>query len=368
MSARLVILFSALFLTFSGFGKSFNGNNYTLAITVDSPRSLYQAVDKANRRGGRTLIQLSPGIYRLPHTLRIKADYIALTSISGNPQNTILQGMGMRATPGVNNLLRVEGKHFWFYGLTGESAPNHIIQIVGEKDADNAIIEHCILQNAFEQILKVSIDTKAGISADNGIIRHCTFGYTTGIGPQYYIGGIDLHGGKKWLIESNQFFGIASPSKHIAEHAIHLWNGSQDNYVIDNLIINSDRGIGFGLSQRGNNAGVIKHNVIYHSNNQHRFADAGIILESSPHTKIEENWIFLYHDYQNAIEYRFKQTENLKITGNKTNRRIRQRDGATATLSDNLQTEKFPRELAPSLIDRFPPNYHKQVKKALSEQ
>lgn len=332
-----------------------------LSITVNSTKALLTAVDRANRRGGNTVVIIEPGIYRLTTTLNITGSNIALQSSSKNPLDTILRGKGMKATSSVDNLLRVTGQHFRFSGLTGEAAPNHIIQIVGEANADYAIIENCILQDAYEQLLKVSHRYNGKTAADSGIVRHCTFGYTAGIGPQYYIGGIDLHLGGNWLIEANQFIGIASPDRRIAEHAIHLWYDSKSNQVINNIIINSDRGIGFGLGNKGNVAGLIQNNVIYHANNAHPFADAGITLESSPGTLVDSNWVIQYHDYPNAIEYRFAGTKEVNISNNRTNQRIRKRNRASADLVANKQVQDLTTAQKNAILKRFPPSYQQQV-------
>lgn len=330
-------------------------------IQVNNTPSLYGAVKQANQRGGNTQIVIAPGTYQLNNTLVITGDNIALVSASGQPENTILRGAGMVPSRQVKNLIRVSGQHFRFSGLTGEATPNHIIQIVGEDNADFAVIENCILQDAYEQLLKVSHRSDREIAADHGVIRHCTFGYTRGIGPQYYIGGIDLHLGQNWLIEANQFIGIASSDNRVAEHAIHLWNNSTSNRVIDNVIINSDRGIGFGMGSRGNVGGLIKDNIIYHADNEHPNADAGIILESSPDTIVKNNWLIQYHDYPNAIEYRFPSTQNVLIIGNGVNKRIRQRNNASAQVSENNEIEDLPAALKHIILKRFPSYYQQMV-------
>lgn len=337
---------------------------YKYTFTVSTTKELYTALDEANRVG-RTQILIAPGTYQLNKTINIKAQYIALISSSGDPSDTVLRGPGMVPSQRVFNLIRVAASHFLFSGLTAEAVPNHIIQIVGEQDVDYVRIEHCILQNAYEQILKVSHHPQRTDAADHGIVRDCTFGYTGGIGPQYYIGGIDLHLGTHWLIESNQFFGIASPSKHVAEHAIHLWNRSSNNTVIDNIIINSDRGIGFGLSQRGNTGGEIRGNIIFHSDNNHPYADAGIILETSPNTLVEDNVVIQHHSYPNAIEYRFAQTKQVIIRRNSVNQRIRQRNSASALQQNNRRVDDLPQVLKSIIVERFPASYQASVSEAL---
>jgi hypothetical protein len=50
-------------------------------------------------------------------------------------------------------------------------------------------------------------------------------------GPKCYIGGIDVHGGKNWVVRNNVFRSIISPSQTVAEHAIHFWNQAADMVV-----------------------------------------------------------------------------------------------------------------------------------------
>ena len=59
----------------------------------------------------------------------------------------------------------------------------------------------------------------------------------------------------------------------------------------------------------------------------------GIGLESSPNTKVYNNTVYI--EYQNAIEYRFAATKNVKITNNITNKAIKLGDGAQASLAAN---------------------------------
>lgn len=312
------------------------------SIIVNNAEALLKAVKQANKNGN-TLIYLSKGKYKLNQTLNIKADNIYIISQSKNPFDTVISGQGMKSTNGTNNLIRVSGSNFYLEGVVLEEAANHLIQIAGESKASNPIIRNCVLQNGYEQLLKVSYNiNKPENFSSNGLIENNLFRYTAGIGPNYYIGGIDAHGIQHWVIKHNVFDGIASPNKHIAEHAIHLWNNSAHNKVVDNLIINSDRGIGFGMRnginhklKYGNLGGEIRRNIIYHANNNHPFADAGITLEDSPETNIINNIILLEHKYRSAIEYRFRTTFNVYIARNLSNKAISKRDGANAILLEN---------------------------------
>ena len=311
----------------------------TLQLTVTNIKELHEAVTASNKRGGYTTINLTDGLYFLNKSLVVEKSHITIKSYSGDPEKVILEGNGMKATNGVDNLLDIRGKYVTLTGLTLQNSGNHLIQLRGENDADYFKMNNCILRDSFEQLFKVTSKKDGLPSADYGVVKNTLFEYSAGIGPQFYIGGIDLHSGKNWLIENNTFRNIASPSRNVAEHAIHIWKNSANNIVKDNLIVNCDRGIGFGLSNQWfhrNKGGEITGNVIIHHKNGHQFADVGIGLEFSPGTKVINNTIYMLHDYPNAIEFRYKQTVDVLIIGNFTNKSISSRDGAQATLKANV--------------------------------
>ena len=168
---------------------------------------------------------------------------------------------------------------------------------------------------------------------DSAVIQCSLFEYTDGIGPQWYIGGLDIHKGVDWIVRDNVFMNIKSPSQAVAEHAVHFWNNSSENTVERNLIINCDRGIGFGLGSSSNTGGIIRNNMIYNDGFA-LFADVGIGLETSPNTRVYNNSIFI--EYPNAIEYRFEETNNVEIVNNLSNQAIKSRNGGSANLSTNI--------------------------------
>jgi len=316
---------------------------YYKTYTVSNIKQVYQALKTIKDEQGYNAIIFNEGVYHLKRTLNITTPNLMFLSKSANPSKTILRGNGMKATMGVDNLLRIAAPNFVLDGLTLEQAGNHLIQIAGESGARKPRIRNAILQDGYEQLIKVTYSRKHTDKFSNeGLIENCLFRYTQGIGPNYYIGGIDAHGIRNWVIQNNIFENIASPSKHIAEHAIHLWNDTFNNIVKNNLIINSDRGIGLGMRMHNENyiyhsnfGGIIQSNIIYHANNKHKFSDVGIILEDSPNTLVENNIIFLEHNYPYAIEFRFEKSTNIVIKKNNTNKGIRQRDGAKALVIKN---------------------------------
>lgn len=315
-------------------------------IPAHDVSTLYQALQTANANG-QTDIQLSPGIYRLTSTLVISAPNIRLIGDPTNPSLIRFVGKGMRSLPQVENLIIVRAKHFSLDGITLTDAGNHLIQISGESDADFPVIKNCVLQDSFQQLLKVSSSNHSSNTSDYGTVQNCEFKYTRGIGPNFYIGGIDAHGAKGWNVLNNVFRDIASPDNRPAEFAIHFWNGAANNTVEGNKIIDCDRGIGFGLKGKPASGGAIINNLIVHQDNNDPGADVGIILEQSPRTQILDNRVYLAHNYPNAIEYRFNETTEVAIIDNITNKPIRKRDGATASLIGNKREKELDNLVSP---------------------
>lgn len=309
-------------------------------VLVNTVAQLRTALKHANVTHTPTTIALADGIYRLSGApLSISTDHITIRSQSGVRENVVLIGDGMGKGLGV--LVDVSADYFALIGVTLKQARWHLIQVRAENDVDFFRLENSVLQDAGQQLLKVS-HAQNGPYADFGIVTNSLFEYTAGIGPQYYIGGIDAHHAVDWLVENNTFKNIASPSERVAEHAVHFWNGSKDIRTLNNLIINCDRGIGYGLTnqENQNEGGVISHNIIIHTAQNHPFADVGIALESSPNTIVSNNIIFSTSTYPNAIEYRFTHTTGVLIEGNITNKAIKRRDGGRATLVDNITGSK----------------------------
>jgi hypothetical protein len=314
------------------------------SIHVSNVAELYQAVQKANRSSKGTDIVIADGHYEVNQRLKFTGSHISLKSMSGDPTSVILSGQGMKYRRTVEVLIDVSGSYISLSGFTLEQSSNHLIQVRAEKNADHFSLSNCVLRDSYEQLLKVSSSKKNDPTfADNGSVKNCLFEYTAGVGPQFYIGGIDAHKSRNWTVSGNTFKNIASPSKHVAEHAIHFWRKSANITVINNTIEDCDRGIGFGLGNTPSNqtkGGLIANNLIKNSNPSHQYTDVGIILEASPDVDIINNRVFIEGNYPNAIEYRFAATKNVMIKDNVTNRSIASRDGAQAELSGNLRQYK----------------------------
>ena len=301
-------------------------------VNVSSVAELEAAVSGGNSQGGNRTILLADGIYTLGTGLYINAPGITIAGESENRDAVVIEGDAMNPSASVGNVITVAASNFTLEHVTLQ------IQVRGEKDADSTIIRDCVLRDGYEQLVKVSVDVNnTSVSGDNGLVENCVFEYSAGIGPQYYIGGIDAHAAKGWVVRNNRFEDIISPDTTVAEYAIHFWNDSGDNLVENNLIINCDRGIGFGLNSRGNTGGTIRNNMIYHADNKGAFADTGISIHNSPLTVVAHNTIHMEHGYPTAIEYRFDGTRDVQIVNNLTNKSISAQSGGSGSEQTNLE-------------------------------
>lgn len=297
--------------------------------TVSTVLEFRTAINNANASGGNMTILIENGTYQVASTSSypyITASNLVIRSLSGNRDSVILTGNGMAdVAPDTEIGLYAVGDNITIADLTIKDVGNHGIAVTGEY----LFVHNVRVQNTYEQMLK---GNGSGGGADSGKVQCSLFEYTAGIGPQWYIGGLDIHDGDNWIVRDNVFKDIESPSVALAEHAIHFWKNSSDNIVERNVIINCDRGVGFGLGSSANDGGVIKNNMIF-NDGAGLYDDVGIGLETSPNTKVYNNTICIA--YPNAIEYRFTATTNVEIANNLTNKIIKARDGATATLITN---------------------------------
>jgi hypothetical protein len=297
--------------------------------TIDELRA---ALAAANAAGGRRTIRLADGVYALTDTLQVTAPGITLVGRSGDAARVVIQGDAMRPDARVGNLVRVSASGTTLRHLTLQRSRWHLVQVAGESDADGFSLLDCVMRDSYEQMLKVSVDpARPTVTADGGRVERCRFEYSAGVAPNWYTGGIDALGARDWVVRGNTFRGIASPGERISQFAVHFWAGSANALVERNLILDCDRGIGFGLDGRGNTGGTIRNNMIHHAG-AGPFADVGISLVDSPGSAVHHNTIFLRHGYPAAIEYRFAATRDVRISNNLANRPVLARDGASAAL------------------------------------
>lgn len=323
--------------------------SYARAVVVTTVGELTAAVDAANA-GGDSFIWVADGTYNLSEALQIWGNNITVRGLSGDREAVVIRGQGMHG--GVSHVFWVVGDDFTAQDLTLRDVYYHAIQT--DPRAQAPVMRNLHILDAYEQMIKAAYDAgQPANHTDSGVVENCLLEYSAGEGPQYYIGGVDVHRGENWVIRGNVFKNITSPDPGVlAEHAVHFWNNAAGTLVEGNLIINCDRGIGFGLEPTGHSGGIIRNNMIYHpATDPYGNADAGIILEHAPGAQVYNNTIIQEHGYANAIEYRWDDTTGVEIHNNLTNKAIAQRNEAEATLSHNLTTASLDWFRAPAAGD-----------------
>lgn len=304
-------------------------------VTVSNIQELELAIDQANNNNGNMTIVLLPGEYQLSSNLRGIRENMANTTIMGSTENNrdvIVKGLGWDNNS-VTHIFNVAADNFTVANMTIGEVYYHPIQVQSNPvDADNFKAQNVRFIDSKEQLLKVS--GGGDLYADNGIVQCCEFEFTEGIAYQYYTGGIDAHRSNDWVVRYNTFKHIRSPENLLAEHAIHFWQDCSRTIVDANLIINCDRGIGFGLGEgfeNGHTGGLIMNNMV------HTSRDVGIGLETSTDTKIYNNTL-VTENYPRSIEYRFAGTTDALIANNLVNGEISDRSsGSTGILTTNYK-------------------------------
>ena len=303
-------------------------------VEVTDAEELRAAIREANDRGGDMTILLADGTYPVvsPSSYPyLTASNLVIRGRSGDREAVVVTGSGMRSVaPGTEMGFFAVGDDITIADLTIRDIGNHAIAASGER----LTVRNVRFQDTYEQMLK---GVSAAGGADDARVHCNLFEYTAGIGPQYYIGGIDAHEADRWVVSDNVFRDIASPNRSAAEHAVHLWRGSRDNLVERNLVVDCDRGIGFGLGDVSDPAlhcsGVIRNNAIANVGSD-PFHDVGIGLESAPGTVVAHNTVHVA--YRNAIEYRFAATAGATVVNNLTNRAVASRNGGQAAVAGNV--------------------------------
>lgn len=293
-------------------------------LSVGDTPELLVALEQANREGDTT-IQLEDGTYPLTEMLVIDGEGVTVRSRGGDREKVMLYGPGMSGS--VTHIFNVTGSRFCAADLTLGRVANHAVQI--HSSCDEPILHNLHVVDAGEQLVKVSYLPGSGESSEGGVMEWCLLEYTAGVGPRYYIGGIDAHQAHDWIVRHNTFRSIRSPDEDLAEHAVHFWSGSRGTLVEHNRIVDCDRGIGFGLGDRAHHQGIIRNNMIYVTR------DVGIGLESCDGAEVYCNTVYC-QNYPNALEYRFAASRDNLIADNLCNAAILSRDGGSATLSGNM--------------------------------
>jgi hypothetical protein len=322
-----------------------------IEVTASQAGSLQEIVDRA--RPGDT-IELADGLYSLLHTLVLRTPRVTLRSKSGNRGGVFLDGRYS-----IGDLILVQESDVMVADVTLTRSSWHLVHVVPERSSISSVVLHNLHGiDGGEQFIKVN--QGSGTFAENGVVRCSSFDLTdagrANIRNNCYTGGIDIHQARGWHIYSNTFSGFWC-GNGLSEHAIHVWTGSRDTLVERNVIVNSARGIGFGLGSSregrtyedsacsgvsfvGHYRGAIINNFVM-ANDPRLFAsdggfDTGIGLEQSCETAVLHNTVAsTVAPRSSSIEWRFAHTSAI-VANNLVTHSLVPRDGARAEVIGNV--------------------------------
>jgi hypothetical protein len=283
-------------------------------------------------------IMIMPGTYRLSRTLAVGGSLRSVTirGASDDPRDVVLLGPGMTesSSPVASGVWSGEDvQELMIANLTLRDFPFHCI--IFNAGVELPHLYNLVLADAGQQIVKSNPDGVGG-GVDNGIVEYSVIEFTV-TSRDWYTNGVDVLGGRNWIVRHNLFRNIRAPQGQLAGPALLVWRGAANTIAEGNTFIDCQRPIAFGLEATtgppDHSGGVIRNNFIYRRATQP--GDAGIGVNASPGTLVAHNTVVLSGTYPVAIEYRFPQTSDVRIVNNLTDAAILRRDGAQAAVEHN---------------------------------
>ena len=324
----------------------------TRIVNVSSQSQLQSAM--GNLQHGDTLL-LANGTYNLSSSLYINGrNNVTIRGTNGST-NVVLVGKGMDNSNhgGVPVGIWSNGTNTTVAHLTIRDTWDN--EIIFNSGAQSPRVYCVRLINAGSQFIKSNpTDVDAGLGVNNGIVEHCIFEYTgsppadhgSGVG---YFNGISAHAAKNWIVRGNLFRNLHNPdtAAYLWNPAVLFWRQSSNTVTEQNIFINVDRAVAYGLDNsvpyRDHIGGSIRNNFVYlapgfMSASRRAGSDGSLIAWNSPGTQIDHNTVLLNGNELFAIEFRFSTTTNGGARNNLADAPIRLRDNARATLNTNLLT------------------------------
>ncbi len=320
-------------------------------------------------------VLLEDGTYTLPDApsgdytgVFITTENITVRSASGNADAVVIDGAYRSMGDGGVGNITIDAPGVVLAHVTVTRSVFHLVHIWA--DGDGALIHDVRMIDGGQQFLKSSVgdgsvdDVEISCSqfsmTDEGRDNVWGYGPSDG-GTTCYTGGIDTHNARNWSVHDSRFEGIYCtpdgvqrpahgrfPEQRdnmtynggLSEHGIHMWDSEQGtgHDIVRNQIVDCARGIGLGLTEPVF-GGRIVNNTVSSSFAGSREHDVGIIVERASGTLVAHNTVIFTHPdaYPNAIEYRWPQTDgSTSVYGNLTNQLVRERDGATADVRENV--------------------------------
>lgn len=331
-------------------------------IRVSSVEELNEAVASVLPN---TTIVIEPGQYRLTRTLGIETDDVTIQGATDDCSSVVLTGRGMDEAnhSGITNGFWINAKNTRIANLSIGEVYFHTISINNKAHAPH--IYNVRMFNSGQQFVK-SNPVEFGVGVNLGIVEFSVMEYTDGTpktnhdGAGFgYTNGVDIHAGKSWRISNNRFNNFHTPdgSDYLWNPAVLVWNGASDTITENNIFINVDRAVAYGLDERSydHKGGVIRNNMIampadLYSGTRRQSSDAVISILDSPGTKVLHNTILTNGNTNLSIELRFD-TSGAEVSNNITDALISHRDRRYFIERNNITNAQSDWFINPSIGD-----------------
>lgn len=319
----------------------------TNVVNVSTANQLENAV--SNATDGQTIL-IAPGEYQLSASLVVRKNNLSLIGDSERCDEVVLKGNGMDNSAGVTHGIWTNKVGLVVRNLTIRDVYSHSLAF--NNGAQSPQIYNVRLLNAGEQFIKSNKGGSQGV--DDGMVEYTIMEYTDGApstdhgGGTGYTNGVDVHGGKRWVIRNNLFKNFHTPDSadNLWNPAILMWRGAGETVTENNVFINCDRAIAYGLQNDDGNGnshsgGVIRNNMIYYSPNlfsgwRTQNSDAAILVWDSPGTKVYHNSALTNGNTNKFIEFRWD-TTGAEALNNLSDNIVSGRTGAVYDSSYNYQ-------------------------------
>ncbi len=253
-------------------------------------------------------VVLVDGRYLLDRYAVVLNKSITLRSASGNPDSVIIEGKGYSVPA---EALMVMAENVQIADISVKNIRDHAIAI-------KAGVSGTFLYNL--KLVDVATGHIKGSKLNgNGTIACSQIGYTGSGSQGDYNGAIDLHQARGWHIRDNYIYNIWGDGSGCfintdcgtyepgGAPAILLWNGSGENIIERNVIVNSFRAITLGLGTEYD-GGIVQNNIIVNTESGRQGkngfipSDAGISLLTASNVTVQQNTILMRSDYPGNIE------------------------------------------------------------------
>ncbi|OGJ88025.1 MAG: hypothetical protein A2487_04255 [Candidatus Raymondbacteria bacterium RifOxyC12_full_50_8] len=175
--------------------------------------------------------------------------------------------------------------HFAIADLTLRNIPGKMFKMDGGSDI---IIHNVDLWDCGSQFIKAA--SSGSVSARDVVLECSKVHYTTSLfsGNNYTAQGMSIHKGRNWTIRGNWFENIRDFDN--ASHAVLMWDNTDTVYVYNNLFVNNNFNIEFGLDGTGNHMYAWNNVIVY--NDRSFSGNVGIGVRTNMTSYVYHNTIY----------------------------------------------------------------------------